>query len=326
MGVALRTALIAVCVALLSACASSAPSVSSPVKPTTSSPITDSRVPFAPYVDVAAAHPALASVVAATPARRFVLAFALARESRCEPAWAGRLPMNDPALAKDIAAVRSVGGAVTVATGGAVGSYLENNCGTAADLAGAYRTALSATGADRLEVDVEADVPVDLVAEALTSVRRQLGVDLTITAAVIDSDKGLTESTVSLLRALAARGTGVTVNAMLMNFPAGGNWRDSLIGAADSVTAQVSHVWPEGGAGAYRRLGITLMAGRNDTGVITTVADARAVRDYANAHRIGFLGFWSLARDNGDCPGQPEAIARCSGISQDRYAFTHSMS
>jgi chitinase len=237
------------------------------------------------------------------------------------------MPMNDPALAADIAAVRGAGGAVTVATGGAVGSYLENNCGTAADLARAYRTALSATGADRLEVDVEAEVPVDLVAEALTSVRRQLGVDLTITAVVIDAEKGVTESTVSLLKALAARGTDVTVNAMLMNFPAGENWRDSLIGAADSVAGQVSQVWPDGGrAGAYRRLGITLMAGRNDTGVITTVADARAIRDYANAHRIGFLGFWSLARDNGDCPGQPDAIAGCSGISQDRYAFTHSLS
>jgi chitinase len=324
MGVALGTALIWVCVVLLSACA---PSVPSPVKTTASSPSTDSRVPFAPYVDVTSDHPALASVVAATPARRFVLAFALARESRCEPAWGGTLPMNDPVLATDIAAVRSVGGAVTVATGGAAGSYLENNCGTAADLGAAYRTALSATRADRLEVDVEADVPVELVAEALTSVRRQLGVDLTITAVVTDAGKGLTESTMSLLRALAARGTDVIVNAMLMNFPAHENWRDSLIGAADSVAGQVSQVWPDGSAaGAYRRLGITLMAGRNDTGVVTTVADARAIRDYANAYRIGFLGFWSLARDNGDCPDRPDAIARCSGISQDRYAFTHSLS
>jgi hypothetical protein len=206
MGVVSRTALVAFSAALFVGCAP-AQTVVPAAEPPGSSPVAGAAVPFAPYVDVTSKHPSLASVVADTLARRFVLAFALAKDSQCEPAWGGNLPVNDAALLADIAAVLGAGGAVSVATGGAVGTYLENSCDTAAALVEAYRTALSATGADRLEVDVEAEIPVDLVADALTSVRRELGVEVTITAVVADSVRGLTPSTVSLLRA-------------------GDNWRD----------------------------------------------------------------------------------------------------
>jgi chitinase len=326
MGVVSRTALVALSAALFVGCAAAEPVVP-PAELTGSSPVPFAPVPFAPYVDVTSKHPSLASAVAAAPVRRIVLAFALAKESRCDPAWGGNLPVNDAALRADIAAVRAAGGAVSVATGGASGTYLENSCDTAAALVDAYSTALSATGADRLDVDVEAEMPVDLVADALTSARRELGVEVTVTAVVADSVRGFKPSTVSLLRALAKRGSDVTVNAMLMNFRAGNNWRDSLIAAAETVTGQVSQVWPGGGrSGAYRRVGLTLMAGRNDTGVVTTVEDASAVRDYARTHQIGSIGFWSLGRDNGDCPGRLAASPRCSGISQAPYAFTRALS
>jgi hypothetical protein len=52
------------------------------------------------------------------------------------------------------------------------------------------------------------------------------------------------------------------------------------------------------------------MAGRN---VVTTVQDASAVRDYARAHQIGFIGFWSLGRTTGTARGRltraPDAAA-----------------
>jgi chitinase len=178
------------------------------------------------------------------------------------------------------------------------------------------------TGADRLDVDVERTVPINLVADALTAVHRELGVALTVTVMVVAAAEGLAQDTMSLLRALATRGTVVTVNAMVMNFPAGQSWHDSLTAAAETVTDQISQVWPAGGRpGAYHRLGLTVMAGRNDTGVITTLDDARAVGQYANQHQIGFLGLWSLGRDNGGCPGQPVARHNCSGIAQGTFDF-----
>ncbi|WP_197321574.1 hypothetical protein [Saccharomonospora sp. NB11] len=78
-------------------------------------------------------------------------------------------------------------------------------------------------------------------------------------------------------------------------------------------------------ADAYARLGLTYMAGRNDTGSVTTLADARALRELAASRSLGFLGFWSLARDNGSCPGRTTPSARCSGLAQHSYAFTRSL-
>lgn len=285
------------------------------------------EIEFAPYVDVTSPHPGLASALAESPARRFVLAFALARESRCVPAWGGHVALDDAALRADIHAVRAAGGEVTVATGGAVGTYLENTCATADELAGAYRAALLATGADRLDVDVEADIEVGKVADALATVQRELGVGVTVTVVVNGAEEGLAPANLPLLRALAERGLDVLVNAMVMNFPAGESWRDSVLRAAETVAGQLGTVWPSGGErAAYRRLGLTLMAGRNDTGPVTTLADAQAVREFAETRRIGFLGFWSLARDNGNCPGRAEARNDCSGIAQAPYDFIRSLS
>lgn len=317
-----RAACIVLCTLVLSACAPA----DNPRRPATSEPV-PAELPvapilFTPYVDVTAVHPSLAAAMAVTPARRFVLAFALASEGRCEPAWGGTLPIGNPELLADIAAVRGAGGEVTVATGGARGDYLENACATAADLAAAYRSALSATGADRLEVDVEAGIPIELMADAMATVHKVLGVSLTVTAIVEDARRGLATSSVSLLKALAERKVEVTVNAMVMNFPDEGNWRKSILDAAESVTGQIEEIWSQGRQDAYRRLGLTLMVGRNDTGVVTTLDDARAVGNYARTHTIGFLGFWSLSRDNGGCAGEPEASSTCSGVSQVDYAFS----
>jgi chitinase len=283
-------------------------------------------IPFAPYVEVTTSRPDLTAVMEQSPARRFVLAFALARESRCEPTWGEALAVDDPALLTEIAALRARGGSVTAATGGASGTYLETSCATATELAGAYRRVLAAIGADRLDVDVEEEIPAALVADALAAVHRDLGTGLTVTVEVLDAQRGLPASAMTLLRALAERGTDVTVNAMVMNFPPEGHWRDSLLEAAETVTTQIGTVWPQAGRQrAYRRLGLTFMAGRNDTGPVTTLDDANAVRAYARAHRLGFLGFWSLARDNGDCPGRQVAGGNCSGIAQTRYDFTRSL-
>jgi chitinase len=324
-----RAAPLAFCALLLCACSAEGPGATTESALVAAEPsVVSAPVPFAPYVDVTATHPSFASVMAVTSTRRFVLSFALATGSQCQPSWGGKKAINDPALLQDIATARAGGGAITVATGGATGTYLENTCTTAPALAAAYRAVLTATGADRLEVDVETKIPIPLVADALASVQEDTKIPVTITAVVDDADQGISESAMSLLDALAERGTDdVTVNAMLMNFPDGGNWRDALIGAADSVADQIAEVWPDGGRSAvYHRMGLTIMPGRNDTGVVTTLEDARAVGDYAHVHQIGFIGLWSLARDNGGCPERTEASAACSGVTQDAYAFTRAVS
>lgn len=303
---------------------------SRPVSEASGQPVPEASGPpasvrFAPYVYVAAPRPNLVSAMSESPVRHFVLAFALARDAQCEPSWGSTLPVDDPALREELAGVRAAGGSVTVATGGAGGTYLENTCETAGDLAGAYRTVLATTGADHLDVDVETSIDVELVADALTEVHEDVGTGITVTVEVLDARRGLGQPTLNLLNALAERGTDVTVNAMVMNFPPGASWRNAMVAAAETVTGQIQEVWPGDRQDAYRRLGLTLMIGRNDTGQVTTLEDAAAVREYAWAHRIGFLGYWSLSRDNGGCPALPVADDQCSGISQSPYDFTRSL-
>ncbi|NKQ58886.1 carbohydrate-binding protein CenC [Amycolatopsis sp. K13G38] len=269
---------------------------------------------------------AAAAALAGAPVRRFVLAFALAQDGRCAPAWNGDTPPGAGPAADIVRAVTAAGGSVAVASGGASGTYLENTCATATDLATAYRTVLASAHADTLDLDVETRVPVDLVADAVSTIQHELGIRVVVTAEVADDRRGLDANGLDMVRALAARGIEPTVNAMVMNFPATRDWSSALTAAADTVTGQLARIWPAGGLdAAYRRLGLTFMAGRNDTGPITTLADAGTLRDYADAHRIAFFGFWSLARDNGGCPGAATARADCSGVAQAPLDFTRAL-
>lgn len=305
---------------LLSACA---------VTETARSPVPP---PFRPelfsYVDVTDAHPAPADAVRASGQQRYVLSFVLAKSAGdCTPTWGGAKPLTDPVLLGEVAALHQVGGRVRVASGGALGTYLESSCPNANALADAYTSAVDVAGADEFEVDVEHRIPAEQVADALTQLRARRPVALTVTVGVLDADRGVDPRTVDLLHALAARKTAVTVNAMLMNFPYTGAWPDALTRAAETVTTQLQRqIWPGLDRPAtYRRLGLTVMAGRNDTDATTTLDDARTLRAYATTHGVPWLGLWALGRDNGDCPGRTESSNTCSGIAQNPYDFTHQL-
>jgi hypothetical protein len=71
-------------------------------------------------------------------------------------------------------------------------------------------------------------------------------------------------------------------------------------------------------------IGVTEMPGIDDFGPAETFseADATAVLNWARQHRIGFLSFWALQRDNGGCPGTKGA-GNCSGLDQPTWYFSH---
>jgi chitinase len=280
-------------------------------------------VSFAPYVDVTYPdRPVLAEVARVTGQDDFVLSFVLAGPAGCDPTWGGTLPIDDPALLGDVQELRSSGGQVVVASGGAMGPYLENACQSAPDLARAYRSALDAVGSNSLDVDIEGDIPVDLVTEALADVQRERSTAVNLTLQVQD-ESGLTPLAVDVLQGAADHELDVTVNAMVMNFPPTNGWADSIIAAAGATVDQMRSAWPDlSTEGLHSRLGLTLMIGRNDTGVVTTLDDARTVLEHARTNDVGFLGIWSLARDNGGCPDQQEASSECSGLDQQQYEFT----
>jgi chitinase len=280
----------------------------------------DTTAAIAPYVDMSLASPPLVEMADSTGVTDAVLAFGLATGDRCEPSWDGGRPLDDAASVTRINELHEHGGRITVATGGAHGPYLENTCGSAGELAAAYGRLLDATGADGLDVDIEADIPTDTVVAALKQVQQEHGTPVSLTLRVAGQDEGLERSALAQVRAADAAGVRFTVNAMIMNFPYQGTWRQAMLGALRATESQLATVWPGDEVGS--RLAMTAMIGRTDTGPVTTIDDARALAAEAVSRGLGEIRFWSLGRDNGGCDGATTTRPDCSGTAQSAFAYT----
>ncbi len=312
-------------VLLAGACSSGTPAVVTPsAVPNTTPAATPSATPaeftVAPYLDVVSGTADVSAIHAATGLSDFTLAFLLAdKAGTCTPTWGGTKALTDSAIQAEIADIQALGGEAVISTGGASGTYLEQSC-DAEELSTAYGKALDLVGSDHLDVDIEQDVDVATVISALSSLQQDRDAEITFTVPVEAS--GLTAESLSLLGAAEKANLNVNVNVMVMNFDADGDWGTAMVNAAEAVHDDLAGIWTgRSDAEIYAMLGVTPMIGVNDTGPVTTVADARTVADYARQNGLGFLRFWSVNRDNGDC-AEGTLSGTCSGVSQEEYAFT----
>ncbi|CAL8143223.1 unnamed protein product [Orchesella dallaii] len=285
------------------------------------------NVRFAPYYDTFLDNRKnLADIARTTGQLNYHLAFALGGHQGCQPVWGGQYDINDTTILDPIKAVQQMGGEMIIATGGALGPYLEHLCTTVDDLATAYKKALDAVGTNHLDVDVETTVNLDLMNQALAKVQQERpSVTVSFTLMIQGEDYGLTPALgVDLLKNAKQNGVRVDiVNAMTMEFPKmSPDFGDAVINAATMVLGQMKEIWPEkSDAELKQMLGVTPMIGRNFNGNVFEVAHARKLVDWGNANGIGLLAFWSIERDNGGCPGSVSPY--CSGASsQQDYEFT----
>lgn len=291
--------------------------------PPTSPPPTTGAARISPYIDITMSTPSLVSVANATGVKNFNLAFVLANSTGCTPSWGGTIALNDSRIINDVNALRGMGGGVTVASGGAMGPYLENTCGSVDALYNAYVQALNAVGSNSLDVDVEASIPVATVNQALLRLQQNKGTHISYTMRIQAQDYGMDPFSVQILQDAASRGLNVVVNPMLMDFGYTGNWGDAIISAANATVGQMKQIWPsKSDAQIKALLGLTPMIGRNDTGPITDQAVARQILAYAQQNHVSSIAFWSVGRDNGSCPGGGVSPT-CSSISQSLYEFTN---
>ncbi|MFR9727946.1 chitinase [Saccharopolyspora sp. MS10] len=280
------------------------------------------EIKTAPYIDVMQEEPTLAEVAEATGQQTFTLAFVLGSAAGCTPMWGGEAALDDERIIGQIDELRTQGGDVVVATGGAMGPYLESVCGTADELFDAYAKILDATGANHLDVDVEATIPEDVVNEALAKLQAERGTQISYTLRVQGDDAGLDPYSLQVLESAAEHGVDVLVNPMTMEFGSSKPWGDAVISAAEATLGQMKTVWPDlSEAELKARLGVTPMLGRNFNGNVFTQDHARQLVEWAGANEIGLLGFWSIGRDNGGCPGGAVSPT-CSSIEQEPYEFT----
>ena len=280
-----------------------------------------------PYVDTSSS-----TTMAKLPQMRSVglngitFAFVLAGGGGCTPKWNGNVDINDPSIVDPIKHFTSSGGDCSIAFGGANGPYLENSCTTSDQLANAYKQAIDASGCNHIDLDFESWLNnIDMVNKAISSVQQTTGCTVSYTLAA--DENGLNSLGKEVLNSAKEQGVNVNiVNPMCFDFRPSGSVGDSTINCAKAVYNNMAIVWTEKSRKElYSMLGVTTMIGIWDSRSIFTLDDSKQLVQWAQLNKIGHLGFWSLNRDNGDCPGSEYARGTCSGISQNEWDFTRTI-
>lgn len=286
---------------------------------------------FAPYTDLSL-YPLynLSSAAQATGNKFFNLAFIIDGGNNCTPKWGGQTALNDPSIASDIGSLRAAGGNVRVSFGGANGSELALNCGSAQSLAAAYQSVVDATGATQLDFDVEGAALGNAGAndrrnQAIAMLEKQnKSLSVSYTLPVLPS--GLTQDGVNLLQSAKTDGAGVSaVNIMAMDYGSAfpSDMGRNAIDAATAVQATVKSIWGLSDADAWHKIAVTPMIGVNDVSSETfTTANATQLVSFAKSKHLAWLSFWSAGRDQ-QCAGGAQGFASptCSSIVQQPNAF-----
>ncbi|MFD9814727.1 chitinase [Streptomyces sp. NPDC059080] len=294
-------------------------------------PVPRTTAAFSPYVDTSLSPaPDLRDTARRTGVDHFTLAF-ITSDGGCDPAWGGDGDLDDNPVARQIDALRAVGGDVRVSFGGADGSELGLVCDSADALAAAYGKVVDRYRLTAVDLDIEGGSLADTGANARRAraiarlQRSHPGLNVSLTLPVMPD--GLTEDGVRLVADARRNGVTVsTVNVMAMDY---GSSYDGDMGAyarraATATQAQLKDALGLDGADAWKAVAVTPMIGVNDVRTETfTPDDATALVAFARRRHLGGLSMWSAARDRPcDYGPRPSASPTCSSIDQDPLAFT----
>jgi len=294
---------------------------------------------FAPFVDVTAWPPVdLPATAARLSVRYFRVGFVVAQSAtQPVPSWGGVQPADGSFLLRDVDALRTTGGDVAIAFGGAAGAELAVAARSASELAAAYKSVIDAYGARVVDFDLEGAslADRDTVArrsEALATLQtwmRSESRPLEVWFTLPLSPTGLTPDGAEAVRSVLARNVALRgVNGMAMDFGSAvapnpdGRMGAYAIEAVRGLTVQLQNLAAAAHAAAVPRVGVTPMIGRNDVpGEIFYQDDARHLLVFATANDVSLVSFWSVNRDR-PCD-QPTASANpsCSGIAQAPEEF-----
>jgi chitinase len=276
--------------------------------------------------------PDLPTVMSQSGIRTFTLAFVLAGGG-CTPAWDGTAPVSsDTAVAAKISAVRSAGGDVAVAFGGANGTKLGQSCADPASTAAAMqqvidRYQLRSIDLDIEEPEIENAAAVDrelraakILEDSAAAAGRQLFVAVTIPSTATGANffgNLLIQNAVS---------AGTRVDAFsIMPFDFGGsNMGQAAITAAEDFHQQLKKNYPGlTDAQVYAMTGLSLMNGRTDSAEMYFLSDFQTVLGYAQQHGLARLTFWSVNRDRQCSPPDLQVTSgTCSSVAQNDWDYT----
>lgn len=285
----------------------------------------------APYVMPLANNPPnLTSVMSASGARAFTLAFVVANGG-CTPAWETDAGLDnvsgDTQIGPIINAIRSAGGDVVVSFGGYNGTKLGQNCGSAQATAAAEQTVIDKYGLKALDFDLE-----EPEYENATAINNELGAAQILQA----NNSGLYESITipgttsgtgyfgQLLLNNAKTLNYTPNNYAIMPFDGGFSGASSQTSALQSFHTILMNTFGWSSATAYAHEGISSMNGRTDSAEYFYQADFQTVLSFAESNGLARYTFWSANRDRQCNPPDNNGTlsGTCSSVAQNDWDFT----
>ncbi len=269
--------------------------------------------------------PSVTTVMSATGIKQFTMAF-MNSGGGCTPAWDSNRPLTGGVDQQAINTIRANGGDVEISFGGWSGNKLGPNCSSASALAGAYQQVINAYGLKFIDIDIENtdefenEAVQDRILGALKIVKQNNpGIKTIITFGT--STSGPSWWGTRLINRSRELGANIDVfTVMPFDFGCSSGIYNCTVGAANGLRNALKSAFGWSDATAYAHMGISGMNGLSDQQELTSPSTWTQIRDWANAHHIARLAFWSVNRDR-PCPGGG-VVSNCSGISQNNWQFT----
>ncbi len=298
---------------------------------------------FAPYFETYdTTDGGMAALSRASGSKYLSLAFLqTAQAGSCTAYWNGdtSTPIASSTFGSDIGAIQRAGGNVIPSFGGytadTTGTELADSCTSVAAIAKVYESLITTYHVSRIDLDVEGTSLTNAAGinrrnEAIAETEswaaaRGRRIQFSYTLPTFPT--GLTSAGLAVLQnAIADHAKISVVNLLTFDYYLGTeqNMVTDTETAAEGLDAQLQSLYPAAPAERlWHMIGITEMPGIDDFGTAETFseADATAVLNWAEQHRIGTLSFWALQRDNGGCPGTKGA-GNCSGLDQATWYFS----
>ncbi len=269
--------------------------------------------------------PSVSTVMSATGVKWFTMAFML-DGGGCNPMWDSSRPLTGGVDQSVINQIRAAGGDVVPSFGGWSGSKLGANCSSASALAAALQKVIDAYGLKAIDMDVENSDEFEneaVQARILTALKtvkaNNPGLRTIVTFGT--STTGPTYFGNRLIEQAKSLNADIDVfTIMPFDFGGGSDMYGNTVNATEGLKNKLKSTFGWDDATAYAHIGISGMNGLSDQQENTTPATWTAIRDWANAHHLARLAFWSVNRDR-PCPGGG-VTSNCSGISQSNWQFT----
>jgi hypothetical protein len=242
------------------------------------------------------------------PVKNFCLGFVVA-DAQNDPSWGGFYKTSSDFYMDKILKLRKNGGDVIVSFGGAAGNELALTTKSVNELYLKYKSVVDRHKLKSIDFDIEGPAMLDIESchrrgQAILELKKTFPkLEVSVTVPVMPS--GLDSDTLACLAVTPHD----LLNIMAMDFGREVDMGLAVTQAIKSTRGQTS-----------KKIGVTVMIGKNDTIEVFTLTDAKYLREFLKKNIwVVRVSIWSIERDL----GLFGSLEKSSQIKQKKYEFTN---